>query len=64
MLSASEMAGFLRALLQAWLLLQGRGRAQCQPPGCSSPRPPEVETPRSGTCHGCSTSLVLEEEEG
>lgn len=39
MLSASEMAGFLRALLQAWLLLRERGQAQCQPPGtgCSSP---------------------------
>ena len=39
MLSASEMAGFLRALLQAWLLLRGRGRAQRQPlgAGCSSP---------------------------
>lgn len=67
-LSASEMAGFRRALLQAWLLLQGReGTSSAPGTGCSSSRPQtqpqshptalEVETQRSGLCHGYRSAV-------
>lgn len=47
-LSASEMAGFRSALLHAWLLLWGRGRAQRG--GSSSP------------AHSQNTAVVVGEE--
>lgn len=60
MLSAREMAGFRRALLQAWLFLQGRDKLSSSP---QIPTPANVCSAGNATA-GDGTPPEEEEEDG